>query len=301
MENPYAPTHPEIRDAVRQLCLKFDGAYWRELDRERGYPTEFVQGADRGRLARDPDPRGVWRLGARHLGGGRGAGGSAARRLQRRRLPRPDVHHGHAAAARQQGAEGALPAQDRQRRVAPAGVRRHRADQRHRHAGAAHDGGEEGQQHLRRERPEGVDQPRRAFRPDAAAGAHHAARAGQEAHRGPVGLPGRHARDAGQGPHHPADPHHDEPQQHRSVLRQHGGAGREPDRRGRAGLPLHPERHERRARADRRRDASAIRAGSSRRRRTMPRSASCSAGRSARTRACSSRSRAPMRRPRRPT
>ena len=43
MENPYAPTHPEIRDAVRQLCLKFDGAYWRALDRERGYPTDFVK------------------------------------------------------------------------------------------------------------------------------------------------------------------------------------------------------------------------------------------------------------------
>jgi acyl-CoA dehydrogenase len=43
MENPYAPTHPEIRDAVRALCLKFDGAYWRKLDRDRGYPTEFVQ------------------------------------------------------------------------------------------------------------------------------------------------------------------------------------------------------------------------------------------------------------------
>src|SRR4029077_17999025 len=43
MESPYAPTHPEIRDAIRQLCLKFDGAYWRELDRERGYPTAFVK------------------------------------------------------------------------------------------------------------------------------------------------------------------------------------------------------------------------------------------------------------------
>ena len=43
MDNPYAPTHPEIRDAVRALCLKFDGAYWRKLDRERGYPTEFVK------------------------------------------------------------------------------------------------------------------------------------------------------------------------------------------------------------------------------------------------------------------
>jgi len=52
MENPYAPTHPEIRDAIRQLCLKFEGAYWRELDRERGYPTKFVQAlTDAGWLA----------------------------------------------------------------------------------------------------------------------------------------------------------------------------------------------------------------------------------------------------------
>jgi alkylation response protein AidB-like acyl-CoA dehydrogenase len=35
-------THPEIRDAVRRLCARFDGAYWRALDRERAYPTEFV-------------------------------------------------------------------------------------------------------------------------------------------------------------------------------------------------------------------------------------------------------------------
>jgi alkylation response protein AidB-like acyl-CoA dehydrogenase len=35
--------HPEIRDAVRALCARFDGAYWRELDRERAYPTEFVK------------------------------------------------------------------------------------------------------------------------------------------------------------------------------------------------------------------------------------------------------------------
>jgi hypothetical protein len=52
MENPYAPTHPEIREAIRQLCLKFEGAYWRELDRERGYPTRFVQAlTDAGWLA----------------------------------------------------------------------------------------------------------------------------------------------------------------------------------------------------------------------------------------------------------
>ena len=33
----------EIREAVRALCEKFPGEYWRALDRERAYPTEFVQ------------------------------------------------------------------------------------------------------------------------------------------------------------------------------------------------------------------------------------------------------------------
>src|ERR1700753_1097506 len=34
---------PEIRQAVRKLCAQFPGEYWRALDRERTYPTEFVQ------------------------------------------------------------------------------------------------------------------------------------------------------------------------------------------------------------------------------------------------------------------
>ena len=33
----------EIREGVRALCEKFPGEYWRELDRERAYPTEFVK------------------------------------------------------------------------------------------------------------------------------------------------------------------------------------------------------------------------------------------------------------------
>ena len=37
-----AETHPEIREAVRKLCARFPGPYWRALDRERAYPTEFV-------------------------------------------------------------------------------------------------------------------------------------------------------------------------------------------------------------------------------------------------------------------
>jgi alkylation response protein AidB-like acyl-CoA dehydrogenase len=34
---------PEIRDAVRRLCARFPGPYWRALDRERAYPGEFVR------------------------------------------------------------------------------------------------------------------------------------------------------------------------------------------------------------------------------------------------------------------
>jgi acyl-CoA dehydrogenase len=36
-------TFPEIRDSVRKLCDGFPGEYWRELDRERAYPIEFVR------------------------------------------------------------------------------------------------------------------------------------------------------------------------------------------------------------------------------------------------------------------
>jgi acyl-CoA dehydrogenase len=34
--------YPEIRAAVRKLCDNFPGEYWRKLDRERAYPSEFV-------------------------------------------------------------------------------------------------------------------------------------------------------------------------------------------------------------------------------------------------------------------
>lgn len=34
--------YADIRESVRALCAKFPGEYWRELDRERAYPTAFV-------------------------------------------------------------------------------------------------------------------------------------------------------------------------------------------------------------------------------------------------------------------
>ncbi|MAW53098.1 MAG: acyl-CoA dehydrogenase [Geminicoccus sp.] len=36
-------TYADIREAVSRLCADFPGSYWRELDRERGYPTAFVE------------------------------------------------------------------------------------------------------------------------------------------------------------------------------------------------------------------------------------------------------------------
>jgi acyl-CoA dehydrogenase len=39
---PTAGDHQEMREAVRALCASFDGAYWRGIDEERGYPEEFA-------------------------------------------------------------------------------------------------------------------------------------------------------------------------------------------------------------------------------------------------------------------
>jgi len=36
-------SHPEIRQSVRALCAGFPGEYWRDKDRKRDYPTEFVE------------------------------------------------------------------------------------------------------------------------------------------------------------------------------------------------------------------------------------------------------------------
>lgn len=34
---------PEIREGIRQICADFPGAYWRELEAQEAYPTEFVR------------------------------------------------------------------------------------------------------------------------------------------------------------------------------------------------------------------------------------------------------------------
>jgi acyl-CoA dehydrogenase len=42
MSSQYSDDLADIRKSVRALCQKFPGEYWRALDRERAYPTEFV-------------------------------------------------------------------------------------------------------------------------------------------------------------------------------------------------------------------------------------------------------------------
>ncbi|TLD45767.1 MAG: Cyclohex-1-ene-1-carbonyl-CoA dehydrogenase [Accumulibacter sp.] len=37
-----ADLHPEIRDAIRDLCRQFPDEYFRRIDEQRGYPDEFV-------------------------------------------------------------------------------------------------------------------------------------------------------------------------------------------------------------------------------------------------------------------
>ena len=37
------PTHPEVRAAVARLCADYPDEYWREKDRDKTYPGEFVQ------------------------------------------------------------------------------------------------------------------------------------------------------------------------------------------------------------------------------------------------------------------
>ncbi|MDO9711331.1 acyl-CoA dehydrogenase family protein [Paracraurococcus lichenis] len=41
--SPAGDPHAEIREEVAKLCARFPGEYWRRVDRERAYPTEFVQ------------------------------------------------------------------------------------------------------------------------------------------------------------------------------------------------------------------------------------------------------------------
>ena len=156
-------------------------------------PRGVRPGADRGRLARLPDPRGVRRGRTWDHRGQHHPRRAEPVRRELGGLPRPDVHHGHAAQARQRGAEAPLPAEDRERRAAAPGVRRDRAERRLRDDPDPDDGCP-ARRHVRRERPEDLDLAGAPVRPAAAAGPDHAVRRAGRQDARPLGLPGRSAR-----------------------------------------------------------------------------------------------------------
>jgi acyl-CoA dehydrogenase len=41
-ETPMIPDYADLRDAVAKLCAKYPGEYWRALDRDMAYPSDFV-------------------------------------------------------------------------------------------------------------------------------------------------------------------------------------------------------------------------------------------------------------------
>ena len=50
--NPRADEYPEYRQAVRELCARFDSKYWQEVEERAGYPEAFVKAlTDAGWLA----------------------------------------------------------------------------------------------------------------------------------------------------------------------------------------------------------------------------------------------------------
>jgi acyl-CoA dehydrogenase len=45
---PDNKNHTDVRDAVARLCADFPGEYWRDKDRQKQYPTEFVEALTEG-------------------------------------------------------------------------------------------------------------------------------------------------------------------------------------------------------------------------------------------------------------
>ena len=41
--NEMSDIHDDLRQGVRQLCARYPNEYWRELDEEEAYPSEFVK------------------------------------------------------------------------------------------------------------------------------------------------------------------------------------------------------------------------------------------------------------------
>ena len=301
MQTSGSDPHQDMRDALRALCAGFPDTYHRDVDTRRAYPEAFVDALTKaGWLAAlIPQEYGGSGLGLTEASVimeeiNRCGGNSGACHGQMYNMGTL-LRHGSEAQKQQ------VPAGDRQRRVAPAVDGRDRAHHRHRHHQDQDHGGHaratatsiNGQkvwisrvQHsdlmilLARTTPLADVQKKSEGMSIFIVDLREAIGNGMTVR--PIANMVNHETNE-------------------LFFDNLEIPGREPDRRGRQGLPVHPRRPERRAHPDRRRVH---------RRRLLvhrqgephtPRSASCSAGRSARTRACSSRSPRPTSRSKPPT
>ncbi len=193
-------SHRPMGRYPRRRRADLHGLRQRLLDRTRqglGIPPRLCGRADPRRLSRRAHPRGIWRRGPAARRRRRDPRDDPCLGLQRRRLPRADVHDGHAAAARIGGAEAALPARHRIRRNADAGLRGDRTDHRIGHDPAENPRGTRGKS-ICGQWPEGLDFPRPAIGPDAALGSHDAGRPGATPLGWHFGLPVGSARSGRQ-------------------------------------------------------------------------------------------------------
>ena len=164
-----------IKDSVGKLCAQFDGKYWLKKDKEGGFPEDFYRAmADAGWLGiAMPEEYGGSGLGITEAAimmqavaesGAALQGASADPSQHLRAQPDRGVRH--------RGAEEAHPARHHQGQGQGL-LRRHRARRRPQHHGARHQGRAR-RQRLRRARQEDLDHDGAGRRQDAADRPHHA-------------------------------------------------------------------------------------------------------------------------------
>ena len=93
--------YPEIRDVRASHLRPISRRVLARAGDARAYPTEFVKALTERRLPRGADPGGIRRLGAAAARRGASSWRRSTPRAATRPRPCADVHHGHAAAARQ--------------------------------------------------------------------------------------------------------------------------------------------------------------------------------------------------------
>ena len=186
-------SHAELRDAVRALCREYDSAYWQKVDEARGYPEAFVDALTKaGWLAAlIPEEYGGSGRADRSVGDHGGDQPLAAATRARATARCTTWARCCATAPRRRSSSTCRRSPRGELRLQSMAVTEPTTGTDT--TKIKTDGGEEGRP-LRRQRPEGVDVARAAFRSDDPAGAHDAADRGEEEVRRHVDLHRRPAR-----------------------------------------------------------------------------------------------------------